>query len=226
MKTVKFTLLTLLSLALVACNKPQGQDGDADPNAVDLGLSVKWAKCNIGAMSPEESGGHYAWGEIELKKDYDWPTYKWCNGDLNKLTKYCTNNKADQWDGLGSPDGITTLEQSDDVSHVKLGGKWRTPTIEEWLELKEKCTWEWSSQNGVNGYLITASNCNSIFLPTAGFHGGTAYDFADSYGFYWSSSLDTVGAPDGAWYVVFDSSYIEEGSYTRSFGLSIRPVTE
>ena len=90
--------------------------------AVDLGLSVKWASCNVGATTPEDCGDYYAWGEIEEKENYDWSTYKWCNGSYDTQTKYCTNSS------YGTVDNKTTLDLEDDVAHVKWGGSWRMPT--------------------------------------------------------------------------------------------------
>ena len=101
--------------------------------AVDLGLSVRWATCNVGANSPEEYGGYYAWGETEEKKDYNWDTYKWCKGSYNTFTKYCTNGS------YGLIDNKIELDAEDDVAHVKLGGDWRMPTFDEIKELIEKC---------------------------------------------------------------------------------------
>ena len=169
---------------------------------VDLGLSVKWATCNLGASKPEEYGDYYAWGETETKTNYGWSTYKWCKGDYDKLTKYCPSNKSGYWAGYGSPDGKTSLELSDDVAHIKLGGKWRLPTDAEWTELRERCKWTWTSTNSVNGYKVTGPNGNSIFLPAAGYRYDTLLVDVGSYGEYRSSSLYT-GYPNVAYYVFF-----------------------
>ena len=117
------------------------------------------------------------------------------------------------------------MESSDDVASVKLGGKWRMPTDAEWTELMTKCTWTWTTLNGVNGRLVTSTNGNSIFLPAAGYRCGTRLDYAGSHGSYWSSSL-TTDDPDYAWLVSFDSDYVIRRDFDRYFGLSVRPVTE
>ena len=191
----------------------------APDGAVDLGLSVKWATCNIGASSPEEYGDYYAWGETETKENYDWSTYKWCNGSSNTLTKYNTDSS------YGTVDNKTILEPEDDVAHVKLGGSWRMPTDAEWTELRENCTWTWTTQNGVNGYIVTASNGNSIFLPAAGDRYDTSLCDAGSDGYYWSSSLYTDN-PFIAWYVYFYSDDVFRNYYYRYYGFSVRPVSE
>ena len=140
---------------------------------VDLGLSVKWATCNVGANSPEEYGDYFAWGETKPKDSYKWSTYKWCNGSKDKLTKYCKESY------YGRVDNKTVLDLVDDAAHVNLGGAWRMPTKEEIRELKDNCTWTWTTQNGVNGYLVTSKkNDNSIFLPAAGYRSGSDLEYA------------------------------------------------
>ena len=186
--------------------------------AVDLGLSVKWANMNIGAECPEDYGDYFAWGETEPKDVYDWSTYKWCNGSDTSLTKYNTSSS------YGTVDNKTKLELSDDAAHVNWGGAWRMPTDAERIELREQCTWTWTRQNGVNGCKVTSkSNGNSIFLPAAGdrIYGslyGTGRD-----GNYWSSSLDT-DYPSGALGVSCDSSGVYGSWSYRIFGCSVRPV--
>ena len=190
------------------------------PEAVDLGLSVKWASCNVGASSPEEYGNYYAWGEIETKNDYDWKTYKWCNGSLSTLTKYNTKSYR------GTVDNKTQLDLSDDAARANWGEKWRMPTMAEQDELRTKCTWIWTTQNGVNGYLVTSKkNGNSVFLPAAGYRDGTTLYDAGSGGYYWSSALLT-GDPCSACNVGFGSSFVYMNYYARNYGQSVRPVTE
>ena len=185
---------------------------------VDLGLSVKWATCNVGASKPEDYGDHFAWGETTTKSVYGWSTYNWCNGTSSTLTKYNTSNI------YGTVDQKTKLELSDDAARVNWGGKWRMPTYDEFLELREKCTWKWTTQNGVKGYMIT-NNGNSIFLPAAGYRYESSLINAGSLGYYWSSSLET-GIPYYAWYMELNSIMEEEGSHrgNRSAGRSVRPV--
>ena len=106
--------------------------------AVDLGLSVKWASFNVGATAPEEYGDYFAWGETESKTDYSWSSYKWCNGDYNKLTKYCLGDQSYYWNGEGTPDGKTVLDPEDDPAITNWGGTWRTPTDAECLDFPER----------------------------------------------------------------------------------------
>ena len=186
---------------------------------VDLGLSVKWATCNVGASAPEDYGGYYAWGETEEKSNYDWSTYKWCKGSYDTLTKYCTSSS------YGKVDNKTVLDPEDDVAHVKWGGTWRMPTLEEQKELSEKCTWTWTTQNGVKGYKVTGPNGNSIFLPAAGYRNGTGAGSRGSYGYYWSSSLYS-GNSLSAYSLRFRSGYCGWNYSRRHSGRSVRPVSE
>lgn len=201
----------------------EGDDGKPDLNgheAVDLGLSVKWATCNVGANSPEEYGGYYAWGETEEKDYYDWSTYKYCRGSFIALTKYCTNSI------FGTVDNKTVLDPEDDVAHVKWGGSWRMPTLSEINELLNNCSWTWTTQNGVNGYVVTSkSNGNSLFLPAAGNHWYENVVDSGSYGDYWSSSLNE-NSIDNTCYLYFYSGSRGLDDNTRCFGFSVRPVTE
>ncbi len=191
--------------------------------AVDLGLSVKWATCNVGADTPEGYGDYYAWGETEPKSNYAWSTYKWCEGSENTLTKYCN---LSSYGYNGFRDFISFLEQEDDAAHVNWGGFWRMPTVDEWTELRTNCTWTWTTQNGVNGYRVTSNKTGytekSIFLPAAGwslsFGGGT-------YGDYWATSIPNYN-PSNAFVTHFESSYYDYSAGDRCDGLSIRPVTE
>ena len=191
--------------------------------AVDLGLSVYWGTTNIGASKPEDYGDYYAWGETEPKESYSWSAYKFGTSSSGPFFKYNTISS------YGSVDDKTVLEPEDDVASVKLGGKWRMPTDAEWTELRTKCTWTWTTNyngTGVKGQIVTATNGNSIFLPAAGYRRDTKLYDAGSYGYYWSSSLNT-DKPSIAWYVNFNSGTVRRRDYGyRSYGQSVRPVSE
>ena len=190
-----------------------------DPEWVDLGLSVKWATCNIGATMPGEYGSYFAWGETKPKTDYRWSSYVWCNGTNITLTKYCTSSD------YGVVDDKITLAPEDDAATVNLGELWRTPSIEEWHELYIQCNWEWEYQNGSYGYKITSSNGNSIFLPFGGCKVGTHQTPMNegSYGYYMSNSL-VSDEPQSAYILYLGPEWYGEERYARQTGLSIRPV--
>ena len=187
---------------------------------VDLGLSVKWATCNVGATSPEDYGDYFAWGETETKDTYDWSTYKWCNGSNGTMTKYCTDSS------YGTVDNKTILNAEDDVAHVKRGGNWRMPTDAEQDELRTECNWEWTQLNGVNGYKVSSKqqgNANNIFLPAAGWCSVGEFKYVGSFGFYWSSTLYPVH-DDSAYFLDFGSSYCYWSYDYRLRGMSVRAV--
>ena len=187
--------------------------------AVDLGLSVKWACRNVGASSPEEYGGYYAWGETEEKSNYTPLTYKYYLGDLDGDEYYYDLN---EYANIGSDISGTQY----DVAHIKWGGSWRMPTLSEIMELVENCTWTWTTQNGVSGQLVTGPNGNSIFLPFAGIRNGTELCWHGSRGYYWSATLGEYGS-DLAYNLYFFAGrgYWNEWDY-RSIGFTVRPVTE
>ena len=193
--------------------------------AVDLGLSVKWANCNVGASAPEQYGDYYAWGETSTKTIYSWKTYRFYDKSLDtqmkyNVTKYCRQK------GYGTVDKLKDLEPQDDVARVKMKGKWRMPAQEEWEELMKQCKWTWTTQKGVKGYLVTSiKNGNSIFLPAAGHKIQDETSGAGALGFYWSN---TMGLSYGAygWTLFFGSANKLSGSYSRSDGQSVRAVCD
>ena len=185
---------------------------------VDLGLSVKWATCNVGAEKPEEYGEHFAWGETKPKSSYDWSTLKYCNDSTGDSFSKYNRNKA------GTRDNRTVLEPEDDAAHANWGGDWRMPTEAEFQELIDKCTWEWTEMNGKKGYKVTSKvNGNSIFLPAAGWRDDTSLYCAGSDGDYWSSSL-YESYTRYARSLDFDSDYRSADDHVRRSGRSVRPV--
>ena len=195
--------------------------------AVDLGLSVKWSSMNLGATSPSEYGDYFAWGETEPEDSYNysWSTYELCNGSSSTLTKYNNNSS---YGAVDNKSEFKDYGYEDDAARQALGGSWRIPTDTEWTELRTKCTWtSTTNYNGtrVLGRIVTASNGNSIFLPAAGYWGGTIRYGAGSYGYYWSSSLST-DYPYSVWYVYFNYDNVNRSEYFRYFGRSVRPVSE
>ena len=187
---------------------------------VDLGLSVKWATCNIGAYKPEDYGGYFAWGERTPKETYDWISYKWCKGSSGTFTKYNDMGSS------GRVDNKRTLDYEDDAARAYRGGSWRMPTDAEWTELRTKCTWTYTTQKGVKGYKVTSNrNGNSIFLPAAGHRVNSNIYNENNYGYYWSSSL-YANLPENGVTIDFTSTLVHGSSCYRCCGLSIRPVCQ
>lgn len=196
---------------------PGKPDTPTPGEAIDLGLSVKWASHNVGASSPEGYGGYYAWGETEEKSNYTPETYKyWSDRDGDG------RNDINEYQNIGSNISGTQY----DVAHVKWGGSWRMPTRDEIEELVNKCSWKRTTQNGVNGQLVTGPNGNSIFLPAAGDRFGTDFYDRGSYGYYWSATLNEYYS-NCACSFYFDSTCDRwYDGWSRYYGHTVRPVTE
>ena len=171
---------------------------------VDLGLSVKWATCNVGASKPEDYGNYYAWGETTTKSSYtesNSKTYGKKMSDIAGNAQY-------------------------DAARANWGGNWRMPTKAEMQELIDKCNWTWTTQNGVKGYKVTGPNGNSIFLPAAGYRYGSSLYHAGSSGYYWRSTPDGSDSCS-AYYLYFDSdNHLMNYLGYRDNGRSVRPVLE
>ena len=181
------------------------------PEAVDLGLSVKWATYNVGANSPEEYGDYFAWGETQPKPGN---------------TSCVTNNKT--FDDLMASCIVDTdgnLTATYDAATANWGGDWHMPTDAEMQELLTQCNWTWTTQNGVNGYKVTSkTNSNFIFLPAAG-----KYDWRyglssqGAYGNYWSSTMIS-NSNSHSCFLDFGSSYKNDNSNYRKNCHTVRPV--
>ena len=189
--------------------------------AVDLGLSVKWANFNLGASNPEEYGEYFAWGETSPKGYCDWATYKWSVDSHDSLLKYNYD------ESFGTIDYKIALDLEDDAAHVNWGGDWRLPTDAEWSELLENCQGTWTTMEGVNGFLFISKkpgyNDKSIFLPVAGYR---FYDYLvepNSYGLYWSSSLYAFG-PNLAQSIYITESGVRRPNFGRMCAATVRPV--
>jgi len=186
---------------------------------VDLGLTVLWANCNLGAKVKEGSGYSYRWGESDVNKAANgWANYKWCKGTDHTLTKYCSDSK---YGYNGFTDNKTVLEPADDAAYCHLGNQWHTPTDAEWTELREQCTWEKTSINGVTGYIISSKipgyTSKWIFLPTERTE-------------YWSSTLATPDPnysevnPSFSWCISITKTAVYRSQSDRIGAYPIRPV--
>lgn len=234
--TLFFSILAVMAMA-VSCAKEDTTTSISLPKLVDLGLSVCWATCNLGASNPEDYGGYYQWAGLEdvtstrIYLDYVLCPYHTGSDCSTGWTKYIPSGESSYWSGPGSPDNKTALGPEDDVAHVKLGGKWRMPTRAEWEELynTSNCSWTWISINGIKGYKVQSKKAgftgNWIFLPAAGYRSNDCLNNVGSSGYYWSSSLDT-DRPYRACGLYFFSSYVSTDGDGRCSGRSVRPVSE
>ena len=176
---------------------------------IDLGLSVKWASHNVGANSPEEYGGYYAWGETEEKSNCTEDTYKWYNNG--------------SYTDIGSE--ISGTEY--DVAHVKWGGNWRMPSEKEIQELIDNCKYEWVTYKGVKGCKFTSKkNGNSIFLPAAGYRIGTKVGNSGTSGDYWSGTLLPVNSSSACYLSCYGCRASWYNYNNRNYGFSVRPVSD
>lgn len=173
--------------------------GGSIANAVDLGLSVKWASWNVGAASPEEYGGLYGWAD---------PTGKKISMDVADY-----NIRTD------------ILGTEYDIARIQWGVNWRLPSAEELEELRTNCSWTWTTQNDIIGYKITGTNGNAIFLPASGWREGTELFNRDHSGGYLSGTWNT-GNRLPAHLTFHDNYYTEIVCTSLYYGFSVRPVTE
>ena len=227
-------------IATITCEAADGSGVTAtcivyilDPSTyVDLGLpsGTLWATCNIGATSPEDYGDYFAWGETagynDGKTNFNWSTYKWCEGSSSTMTKYCTDSS---YGYNGFTDNKTELDLEDDAAYVNWGPAWRMPSIEQFAELinSDYTTTEWTTQNGVYGRKITSKVAgyegNFIFLPAAGDRDNSSLGEAGSDGNYWSRTLGG-SYPNNARGLYFHSGFIGTYNGSRYHGRSVRPV--
>ena len=168
---------------------------------VDLGLSVKWATCNVGAEKPSDYGDYFAWGETSPKSEYTMEnsfTYRKDMGDISGDSRY-------------------------DAAQANWGGSWRMPTKAEIEELFDKCRWEWTTRDRSKGYFVTGPNGKSIFLPAA----GSAYSkrLVDVYGYFWSSTPYESDARDAYCFGLVGGNFCQNLD-SRSDGMAVRPVLE
>lgn len=220
-------ILISLSLLLMALSSNLFAQEITPGKEVDLGLpsGTIWAGWNVGASSPEEYGGYYAWGEVVVKRNYSTKTYKYYNKRTKKNIEIGENISGTKYD----------------VARQKWGNSWRMPTKEEFEELDSECSWEWGEYKGVIGQKITGPNGNSIFLPAAGRQAGVKRDLIGKFGTYWSASVCDWGEDCSNHYAVcFDIgdgyteflgvvSFDEESGMNvatrnRDWGFPIRPV--
>lgn len=210
MRKTGISILGILSIILLmsTCKNQSFHNGH---EYVDLGLSVKWATCNVGAQTPAEYGEYYAWGETRPKTIYTWKGYRFrASGDSYSDIKFSKYNPDEILDHLKK----TVLDLADDVANVKWGGNWRMPTKEEMEELVWNCDWVWTTQNGVNGVKITSKvegyTDRSIFIPATGYRDDSKQIMKGEVGYCWSSTITNMNTL--AHCLFFDShgSFLDE----------------
>ena len=208
-----FIILAMIIMAFMA--KAQSCPDDNHPHAIDLGLpsGTKWACCNVDTDHPENQnptnyGGYYAWGETETKDRYDWNSYIFWNEEENTCHDI----------------GVDIAGTQYDVAHVKWGGSWVIPSYDQRNELSNYCTYEWTTENGIEGGKFTSkTNGASIFLPGAGFCVDTDVLWSGSVGHYWLSTVSPIGLKL-AFRLFFGPDFEVWLDNDRYTGISVRPV--
>ena len=220
MKHILFFTPIFLVSAAVASAQDTSQSTETDshktcpdshhPHLIDLGLpsGTKWACCNVGASKPEDYGNYYVWGETEPKSTYNESTYK-----------YYQNN---QYVSIGSDIAGTSY----DVANVKWGGSWKMPSLDQIKELTDNCSFEWTTENGIQGRRFKGKNGGSIFLPAAGYRWNDDLYLAEDNGYYWSS-MQYMSSSDYACCLYFGSDDAGWDSYCyRELGRTVRPIVQ
>lgn len=176
---------------------PAGKDFDVDNDLVDLGLSVKWAKCNIGAESETDLGGFFGFGD-----------------NVGYNTSITTSDYA----------SANIYKTTTDLAYLTYGGKAMLPSADEYEELFRCCTTEWTEVDGVAGYKFTGPNGNSIFMPAAGSRTQSTMSGNGSVGCYMTGS---VNPSDSEYALVynFNSSYNGRTSAPVYTAMSVRAVS-
>ncbi|MBR5716410.1 MAG: hypothetical protein IKX59_07455 [Bacteroidales bacterium] len=219
-KTVLLILLVAVGMSLVAQAQDNSNHGmffhslEEDSScpiaeAIDLGLpsGTKWASWNVGSSAPWEYGDYFAWGETESKEDYSWSTYKYCDDSYSTCQHI----------------GVEIAGTKYDVAHVRWGGSWRMPSLEDVKELISCCSRMWIKQNGVFGTLVIGPNGASIFLPAAGHRWQDNLINEGLIGCYWISTLYPYHEYE-VYNLSFNSGYWYWTNNYRSYGFSVRPI--
>jgi len=230
-KLIPFAVFTALAVSATACIdaniNSDSKDYEISHEAVDLGLSVMWATCNVGALKPEDFGGYYAWGEITTKSEYNEVSYSYCHGtDIDGDGWYDCYDGWNEYEIVHDYLGDDISGTRYDVAHISWGNKWRMPTYTEFGELWDNCEFSFTTINGVSAMKITSKvNGNSIFLPAAGYYINSAKKEVGSCGYYWASESAFA---TGATWLDFDSDgpSLLIASSGRYAGYTIRPVRD
>lgn len=217
--------LLFAMMVVAACGKGTDPKNATPPEgAVNLGLSVFWATCNIGANDPAEYGDFFAWGELEPKTEYTWENYRFRKEGNSDQTLVIT--KYNSIESHGPVDGKSALEPEDDVAHVRLGGKWRIPTAAEFKELIDSCDWTWTNRKGIIGYNVKSRvNGKSIFLPSTGYIFQEGLHGEEYGGYYWMANTHATTSSK-AQRLFFTPKLQNVGLYYRCLGQPVRPVSD
>lgn len=204
-------LLGSIIFGLPSCSNDEPEQLSDDQNEskyVDLGLSVKWARCNIDANSPEEIGSYFAWGETTTKTEYSESNY------FDKsYSKFKNSGKE------------TICGTSNDIATKRLGKNWQMPTKNQIHELVNNLEWSYTKINGIEVLEGVASNGNSIIFPITGMYAGSSIQ-SKSQGCYWGGELHANANDNSKASMLsfFKGQAPRSSNYYRYEGMAIRPV--
>lgn len=187
------------------------------PHPIDLGLpsGTKWACCNVddapSKQSPTNYGSYYAWGEVKEHEDlyYSFSNYIHCDGSPQTIHDLDSDIAGTQFD----------------VAHVKWGGSWVTPSFDQIEELLNNCTYEWTTEGGIEEGKFTGLNGGTIFLPASGYRCSDYLHNVGKYGHYWQSTQHP-SYRENAYFLYFNSGNAHWSGYPRSFASTVRPVSK
>ena len=237
MKKIVYFISTFILLFSASCGDDEPAVTRVKPEAIDLGLSVKWASFNLGAYEPQTAGSLYGWGDslgIHKTMDKTYPVaVSFSMIDGHEWTKVEWNSPY-----FGGKWPLENISGTDyDIAKYMWTG-WRLPTKEEMEELITRCTWTLSSQDGVPVYRVTGPNGNSIIFPLGGIRTTDYAEQSGKMGYYWTANLLPISDQDGyyyqsnvacaAWAMTIDSKKsvpVRMEPQVRSYGLSVRPVS-
>lgn len=212
----------LFSYGIKECSFYSEQGGGGPLNVtmaqyVDLRLpsGTLWATSNVGAASPEDYGYYFMWGST---KDGGDPDCSWANCPGNGGASSANATSLTTWNSDNLTDNV--LNSDVDAASIICGDKWRMPTRTDWQELKDICEVSLETKGGKAGCRVTGPNGRSIFLPAAGYRGGTSVTINNN-GYYWTSSLSDI---QKAHSIAIISGNISSITDERRYGEPVRPV--
>lgn len=181
------------------------QDESFEMTAVDLGLSVKWGSCNLGASSNSGRGDYFAWGETTPKSYFTKENYKYWDVETSSYINIGNEISGTEYD----------------PATVMLGEGWRMPTKEECEELMNGCTRHATSTSGTTYFFVFTSKTNGNTISFGGYSTASpSYGFGD-YGAYFLSSTLTYNSVN---LIEVTADYHKATTWDRHWGYQIRPV--
>ncbi|MBQ2625524.1 MAG: InlB B-repeat-containing protein [Kiritimatiellae bacterium] len=187
-----------------------------------------WAKTNVGANSPTETGYYFWWGDT---LGYKWQNSKWVasDGSVNNFSFSTANcptygKSLAQLQSMGAVGTDGNLLPAYDAAAQQWGDDWRVPKASELKNLMDLCTWTWTTNNNVVGYTVTGKglySSNSVFFPLGGYGSTTNLTSATTTIYMWSATAEGNTSYRPCWTATSRGGASNTG---RPNGYPIRPV--